>query len=101
MRRRSLLSATAALVGVAGALAPRAGVAEDGAITLTEIDIDTQGPANARRAAFDRARDTQILPKIGATATTLDRHQIEALPQGANTPFDRLILQLQIGRAHV
>ena len=68
--------------------------ADDGTFVLPTIEISQQpDPAVARRAAFDRARET-ILPKIGATSTTIDRAAIEALPQGENTPFDRLLLQL-------
>src|SRR6201999_1062827 len=31
---------------------------------------------------------------IGATSTQLDHRQIEALPQGNNTPLDKVLLQL-------
>ena len=89
MRRSLLYLALAAFAS----LAPGRALA-DTAITLPDIEISALDAASTRRAAFDRARDTQILPKIGATSTTLDRQQIEALPQGANTPFDRLLLQL-------
>ena len=94
MRRRSISHAFALLFVPLAAVSCGAARAEDGAINLPDIEIDTRDAGSAKRAAFDRARDTQILPKIGATSTTLDRHQIEALPQGENTPFDRLILQL-------
>ena len=43
---------------------------------------------------FDRARDQTILPKSGASASTIDRAGIEALPQGENTPVDKALLQL-------
>jgi hypothetical protein len=42
---------------------------------------------------MDRARD-DLLPKLGASTSTIDRGAIEALPQGDNTPVDKLILQL-------
>jgi outer membrane receptor protein involved in Fe transport len=42
---------------------------------------------------FDRARDQTILPKGGATTYTIDRTAIEALPQGTNTPVDKVLLQ--------
>src|SRR5580704_10855132 len=42
---------------------------------------------------FDRARDQTILPKGGATTYTIDRAAIEALPQGTNTPVDKVLLQ--------
>jgi outer membrane receptor protein involved in Fe transport len=43
--------------------------------------------------AFDRTRDETILPKGGASTYTIDRAAIEALPQGANTPVDKILLQ--------
>jgi outer membrane receptor protein involved in Fe transport len=43
---------------------------------------------------FDRARDETILPKGGASASTIDRAGIEALPQGENTPVDKAVLQM-------
>jgi len=42
---------------------------------------------------LDQARDN-LLPKIGASATTITRTNIENLPQGDNTPIDKVILQL-------
>jgi outer membrane receptor protein involved in Fe transport len=42
---------------------------------------------------FDRARDETILPKGGASTYTIDRAGIEALPQGTNTPVDKVLLQ--------
>jgi len=51
-----------------------------------------QAALNAEMHAFDQARDN-LLPKIGATVDTLSRQAIEALPQGDNTPIDKVILQ--------
>ena len=42
---------------------------------------------------LDQARDN-LLPKIGASTTTITRTNIENLPQGDNTPIDKVILQL-------
>ena len=42
--------------------------------------------------ALDRARD-ELLPKIGASSYTISRDAIETLPQGDNTPIDKVILQ--------
>ncbi len=42
--------------------------------------------------AMDQARDN-LLPKIGATVDTLTRQDIVNLPQGDNTPIDKVILQ--------
>jgi hypothetical protein len=43
--------------------------------------------------AFDQARDN-VLPKIGASTYTIDRQAIENLPQGDNTPIDKVVLQM-------
>jgi outer membrane receptor protein involved in Fe transport len=42
---------------------------------------------------LDQARD-DLLPKVGASTTTITRANIESLPQGDNTPVDKVILQL-------
>ena len=42
---------------------------------------------------MDQARDN-LLPKIGATSYTISRDAIVALPQGDNTPIDKVILQM-------
>jgi outer membrane receptor protein involved in Fe transport len=41
---------------------------------------------------LDRARD-QIIPDLGATAHTFSKEQIETLSQGANAPFNEIILR--------
>ncbi len=42
---------------------------------------------------FDRARE-DLSPKLGATSYTINREAITSLPQGDNTPIDKLILQV-------
>ena len=44
--------------------------------------------------SMDQARDDNLLPKIGASTYTISRQAIEALPQGDNTPIDKVILQM-------
>jgi outer membrane receptor protein involved in Fe transport len=41
---------------------------------------------------FDAARDS-LLPKIGVTSYNINHDAIAALPQGTNTPLDKVILQ--------
>ena len=41
---------------------------------------------------LDQARD-QIIPDLGATAHTFTKEQIETLSQGANAPFNEIILR--------
>jgi hypothetical protein len=43
---------------------------------------------------LDQARDNNLLPKIGASTTTITRDNIQNLPQADNTPIDKVILQL-------
>ena len=42
---------------------------------------------------LDRARDN-LLPKLGASTYSISRDTIERLPQAANTPIDKVILQM-------
>ena len=44
-------------------------------------------------SAFDQAREN-LLPKIGATTYTISRQAILDMPQGDNTPIDKVILQM-------
>ena len=52
-----------------------------------------QAATEAKMNALDQARDN-LLPKFGASTSTLTRATIESLPQGDNTPIDKVILQL-------
>jgi hypothetical protein len=66
-------------------------------------DHDAPAPApgapTSAQAAFDRKMQVMdqsrenVLPKIGATSYTINREAIETLPQGDNTPIDKVILQ--------
>jgi hypothetical protein len=42
---------------------------------------------------LDEARDRDLLPKLGASAYNIDPQALEALPQGKNTPLDKVLLQ--------
>ena len=42
---------------------------------------------------LDEARDRDLLPKLGSTSYGMDQQAIEALPQGKNTPIDKIVLQ--------
>lgn len=42
--------------------------------------------------SFDKAQ-ANILPKIGTDATTIGRTDIESMPQGANAPLEKILLQ--------
>src|SRR5262249_9557079 len=61
------------------------------------VSAATPSPAEQVATAnqgFDRMRDETILPKTGASVSTIDRTGIQALPQGENTPVDKALLQL-------
>lgn len=45
-------------------------------------------------AAHLKSDRIELSPKIGTTVYTLDKHAIEALPQGASTPFNEVLLRL-------
>jgi outer membrane receptor protein involved in Fe transport len=64
--------------------APDAGA---GATTPKEAALDR------KMQGFDQSRD-HMLPKAGATVYTIDRAAIQSMPQGDNTPVDKLVLQL-------
>ena len=52
-----------------------------------------QAALTAAMTKMNQARDNNILPKIGATTYTFTRDAIVSMPQGDNTPIDKLILQ--------
>jgi outer membrane receptor protein involved in Fe transport len=52
-----------------------------------------QTALDAKMTGFDRARDN-LQTNIGATTYTVTRETIQNLPQGDNTPLDKVILQI-------
>jgi outer membrane receptor protein involved in Fe transport len=46
-----------------------------------------------KNTALDKARDKGLMPKIGSTDYTIDEDALQALPQGRNTPLDKVLLQ--------
>lgn len=68
------------------AIASQATDAPEAAPTLLpEVDVV---------AHLDQARD-EIVPSLGATSYTITRERIESQSQGANAPFNAIILRLQ------
>jgi outer membrane receptor protein involved in Fe transport len=51
-----------------------------------------QAALDSKMQAMDQARDN-LLTKIGASVSTITREGITSLPQGDNTPIDKLVLQ--------
>ncbi len=52
-----------------------------------------QAALDAKMSALDEARNN-LLPKIGASTYTITRQAIVDMPQGDNTPIDKVILQM-------
>jgi outer membrane receptor protein involved in Fe transport len=70
---------------------PNAGAAQR-TVQQTDAPTAAQAALDSKMQALDQARDN-LLPKIGATSYTISRDAIVALPQGDNTPIDKVILQ--------
>lgn len=67
-------------------------------VALPELDVEAANPSpdssfENKVNTFNQVRDSLLLPKFAATSYTLDRTAIEALPQGSDTPIDKVLLQ--------
>jgi outer membrane receptor protein involved in Fe transport len=71
----------------------RAPQAAANAPTASDATTTAQAALDATMTGLDQARDN-LLPKIGASTYTISRQTIENLPQGDNTPIDKVILQM-------
>jgi hypothetical protein len=72
----------------------RAGqVAQDAPVAGADAPTPAQAALDQKMQGFDQSRD-HVLTKLGATSYTIDRTAIETMPQGDNTPVDKLVLQL-------
>lgn len=47
-----------------------------------------------RHEELDEARDRNLLPKLGTTQYSIDEDDLQVLPQGRNTPLDKVVLQM-------
>jgi outer membrane receptor protein involved in Fe transport len=64
---------------------------------LTPIVVTAQRLTEAlwkTNTELDEMRDKDLLPKLGATEYTMDQEALKALPQGKNTPLDKVLLQI-------
>ncbi len=59
----------------------------------TDAPTAAQAALDAKMSALDEARNN-LLPKIGASTYTITRQSIVDMPQGDNTPIDKVILQM-------
>jgi outer membrane receptor protein involved in Fe transport len=62
------------------------------AATAANATTTAQAALDAKMTGFDQARDN-LLPKIGASTTTISRQAIMNMPQADNAPLDKVILQ--------
>jgi outer membrane receptor protein involved in Fe transport len=81
------------------ALCGLAAQAEAQTVSLPQVDVTASSAPDSAETKFksetqrlDAARQNIYAP-VGANATSIDDKAIEAMPQGANQPFDKLILQ--------
>ena len=88
-----LLSGQAALAQDASGGASPADASGATALPEVEVTAPTATPFETQINAMNQARDNVLLTKLGATSYTMDRQAIESLPQGDNTPIDKVILQ--------
>ena len=87
------------------AIAPRAVAASDNNAAQPSADAmeaqsnivvtgrKSEGTLQKQNETLDEARDRDLLPKLGASAYRLDLKALDALPQGENTPIDKVLLQ--------
>jgi outer membrane receptor protein involved in Fe transport len=64
------------------------------ATPATEPGVSTaeQKALDQKMQVMDQSREN-LLPKVGASTYTINREAIQTLPQGDNTPIDKVILQ--------
>jgi outer membrane receptor protein involved in Fe transport len=67
--------------------------AQEAAVAGAGDPTSAQAALDRKMQGFDQSRD-HLLPKLGASIYTIDRTAIESMPQGDNTPVDKLVLQL-------
>jgi outer membrane receptor protein involved in Fe transport len=76
--------------GGAAAVEPAADGDELAPIVVT---AQRQTELSLANSHFDQLRDKNLLPPLGATTYTIDSQALDALPQGQNTPLDKVLLQ--------
>ena len=67
--------------------------AQEAAVAGAGAPNPAQAALDRKMQGFDQSRD-HVLTKLGASTYTIDRNTIETMPQGDNTPVDKLVLQL-------
>lgn len=63
--------------------------------SLAEVVVSGQREElQKKNEQLDKARDEQLLPKLGTTDYSIDQEDLQTLPQGRNTPLDKVVLQM-------
>ena len=57
------------------------------------VTAQRQTALSLENSHFDQLRDQNLMPPLGATTYTIDSQALDALPQGQNTPLDKVLLQ--------
>ena len=97
------LAATVTLPAGAAELEPT--FASAGSTSLASISNDPEldqivvrasriAELQQKNQALDEARDKVLLPSAAATTYNIDQEALQALPQGKNTPLDKVLLQI-------
>jgi hypothetical protein len=76
-----------------GGAPPQTSSATQAALPATGGVTPAQAALDRKMGALDESREN-LLPKLGATTYTINREAITSLPQGDNTPIDKVILQM-------
>jgi outer membrane receptor protein involved in Fe transport len=99
-KRFGLLLAVCLAVTVSGALAqdassPDASANTPAAVTtMPEITVlGTSEQLWQKNQALDQSLHQNLLPSLGATSYNLNQQALQGLPQGDNTPIDKVLLQ--------
>jgi outer membrane receptor protein involved in Fe transport len=57
------------------------------------VTAQRQSELSEQNQYFDRLREQNLLPPLGATTFTIDSRALDALPQSKDTPLDKVLLQ--------
>jgi outer membrane receptor protein involved in Fe transport len=94
--RAGLGTATAVVASAIGLSAVAQTTPPAPSTEVTGVVVTARNP-NAelrnKNGQLDEARQKQLLPPLGATTYNIDQAALDALPQGQNTPLDKVMLQ--------
>src|SRR6202453_3306995 len=95
-----LLLAVCLSMTVSRVLAQDASSPDASANTLTAVTtmpemtvIGTSEELGQKNQALDQLRSNNLLPQLGATSYNINEQALQNLPQGDNTPIDKVLLQ--------